>query len=57
MSRSGELPTTPQQQVATCNAVTDPKQKQQCAASAVYQADGSSLGMAGTLGGVLGLHF
>jgi hypothetical protein len=57
MSRSGELPTSPQAQVASCMAMTDPMQKQQCATAAVYAADGSSLGMAGTLGVVLGLHF
>jgi hypothetical protein len=57
MSRSGELPTSPQAQVATCMAVMDPMQKQQCASAAVYSADGSSLGMAGTVGAVVGLHF
>ena len=36
MSRSGELPTSPQAQVASCNAVMDPMQKQQCASGAVY---------------------
>lgn len=57
MSRSGELPTSPQAQVANCEAIVDPMQKQQCASAAVYAADGSSLGMAGTLGAVVGLHF
>jgi hypothetical protein len=57
MSRSGGVPQSPQAQVANCMTVMDPMQKEQCAASAVYAADGSSLGMAGTLGGVMGLHF
>ncbi len=57
MSRSGELPSSPGAQVANCNDLTDPMQKQQCASAAVYAADGSSLGMAVTFGGVVGLHF
>jgi len=58
MSRSGQnLTSTPQQQAAACNAIADPLQKQQCAADAVYAADGSSLGIAGTFALVAGLHF
>jgi len=58
MSRSGNnLTTTPQAQAAACAAIADPVQKQQCAANALYAADGSALGIAGTLALVAGLHF
>jgi hypothetical protein len=58
MSRPGaDLTTSPQAKAQMCEAIADPMQKEQCAASAVYAADGSSLGMAGTLGAVLGVHF
>ena len=58
MSRSGNnLTTTPQAQAATCAAIADPVQKQQCATDALYAADGSALGIAGTLALVAGLHF
>jgi hypothetical protein len=58
MSRPGaNLTTSPQAEAAKCEMIVDPAQKQQCASAAVYSADGSSLGMAGTLGAVLGLHF
>jgi hypothetical protein len=58
MSRSGQnLTTTPQSQAATCAATVDPVQKEQCAADAVYAADGSALGVAGTVALVAGLHF
>jgi hypothetical protein len=58
MSRSGQnLTTAPQSQAATCNAITDPVQKEQCAADTVYAADGSALGIAGTLAVVAALHF
>ena len=58
MSRPGaSLTTSPQAEAAKCEMIMDPAQKQQCASAAVYSADGSSLGMAGTLGAALGLHF
>jgi hypothetical protein len=57
MSRSGQITSTPQSQAATCESIADPVQKEQCAADAVYAADGSALGIAGTLAIVAGLHF
>jgi hypothetical protein len=58
MSRSGNnLTTSPQAQAAACNALADPVQKQQCAKDALYAADGSGVGIAGTFALVAGLHF
>jgi hypothetical protein len=58
LSRSGTiLASSPQGSAASCNAIVDPVQKQQCLTSAVYAANGSSIGLAGTLSLVAGLHF
>ena len=48
LGRSTDLPAGRKSRDATRSS--DPIQKQQCASAAVYSADGSSLGMAGTLG-------
>jgi hypothetical protein len=62
MARPGiDLSTSPETQaksrVSTCEAMTEPSQQAQCAASVVHDAEGTSTGFATSLGVVMGLHF
>jgi hypothetical protein len=62
MSRPGiDLSTSPASQAAdrahSCDGVSDPTAKQQCLATVLHEAEGTTFGFAGTMSLVMGLHF
>src|SRR5439155_11855270 len=62
MARSGvDLSTSPEAQakerVASCQSLTSPVERQQCATNIVHDTEGASAGFASTLSVVMGLHF
>jgi hypothetical protein len=62
LARPGvDLTASPQAQVdqvaARCNAIADPAGKQQCALDALHDAEGTSVGVSGSVSLVMGLHF